>query len=532
MRCSSATRSAHCRLEREPRRHDPRGDAGDGGDGDRGVQGLHGRRYGARLPAHAGNRHSRPRRAARIFETVGPTGLPLMVHPHDQGLMAPSRTGSGTRGERDFRAYARAYAAHDGIIWDTADGDAAPDPAGHRHPAPPAPHPDARRRRAPPSREGRRPGVSRPRSTRGRCSSATSGRTIERLGSYALSYWVPEENTEPLWEALRDGTIDLFSTDHAPAHSRGEGARLDGWVEGTHRNAVDPVLRPTSPRCRTRRSPHARARRGNHVERTGASLRPWQQGPSGGRCRCRPGDRRPRPRPRDPRRRGALEDRLDTLRRAHGAGSRRDDDRARAGRLRDGRVVGRPGWGKQASPSRDARGDAHRRRSRRYDDGDEIRAAGAPLRRASRPGSARWRGRGCAEELGFDSLWVRDHLVFHPHGMEGSDRTFIEPFVTLSFVAGVTRSIGLGAATIIPPPSDLPGHSVASLSWISRRPFDLGIGAGNFQHEFDVIGQGDVDRPRADARADAGRARLWSGERSSGTASGTTSMTSTSSRSR
>ena len=31
---------------------------------------------------------------------------------------------------------------------------------------------------------------------------------IERLGSYALSYWVPETNTEPLWQGLRDGTID------------------------------------------------------------------------------------------------------------------------------------------------------------------------------------------------------------------------------------------------------------------------------------------------------------------------------------
>jgi len=55
-----------------------------------------------------------------------------------------------------------------------------------------------------------------------------------------------------------------------------------------------------------------------------------------------------------------------------------------------------------------------------------------------------------AERLGFDSIWVRDHLVFHPHGMEGTDRTFIEPFITLTFLAGVTERIGLGAATIIP----------------------------------------------------------------------------------
>ena len=23
-------------------------------------------------------------------------------------------------------------------------------------------------------------------------------------------------------------------------------------------------------------------------------------------------------------------------------------------------------------------------------------------------------------------MWVRDHLIFHPHGMEGTDRTFLE----------------------------------------------------------------------------------------------------------
>jgi len=52
---------------------------------------------------------------------------------------------------------------------------------------------------------------------------------IERLGSYGLSYWVPEENTEPLWAALRDGTIDLVSTDHGP-HTREE--KEPGWTDG------------------------------------------------------------------------------------------------------------------------------------------------------------------------------------------------------------------------------------------------------------------------------------------------------------
>ena len=118
-----------------------------------------------------------------------------------------------------------------------------------------------------------------------------------------------------------------------------------------------------------------------------------------------------------------------------------------------------------------------------------------------------------AERSGFDSLWVRDHLVFHPHGMEGTDRTFIEPFVTLTYLAGVTESIGLGAATIIPFRHPiLMAYSVASMSWITRRKFDLGIGSGNFQHEFDVIQQGHINRPEMMKEQTLIARKLWTGE--------------------
>src|SRR4029079_2278050 len=98
---------------------------------------------------------------------------------------------------------------------------------------------------------------------------------------------------------------------------------------------------------------------------------------------------------------------------------------------------------------------------------------------------------------GFVALWFVDHLVFPPHGMEGTDRTFIEPFVTLTYLAGVTEKIGLGAATIIPFRHPiLMAYSVASMSWMTRRKFDLGIGSGTFDHEFEVIGQAQEDRLR------------------------------------
>jgi dihydroorotase-like cyclic amidohydrolase len=163
-----------------------------------------------------------------IFETVAPTGVPLMVHPHDQEMMDHIEKRWWDRGERDFRAYAKAYAAYDGIIWDTAASlllrlQQATGTQLHLL------HTQTK-------------GVIdliRAAKDRGRNVSAEMNpwavllgndwANIERLGSYALSYWVPEENTDPLWQALRDGTIDLISTDHGP-HTREE--KEPGWTDG------------------------------------------------------------------------------------------------------------------------------------------------------------------------------------------------------------------------------------------------------------------------------------------------------------
>jgi dihydroorotase len=163
-----------------------------------------------------------------IFETVGPTGLRLMVHPHDQELMDHIERQYWDRGEHDFRAYAKAYAAHDGIIWDTAAALllrlqlATGTPLHLLH-------------------TQTRGVVAQLRAAKARGQDVSAElnpwavflgndwANIERLGSYALSYYVPEINTEALWEALADGTIDLVSTDHAP-HTRAE--KEPGWTDG------------------------------------------------------------------------------------------------------------------------------------------------------------------------------------------------------------------------------------------------------------------------------------------------------------
>src|SRR6478736_4976767 len=54
-----------------------------------------------------------------------------------------------------------------------------------------------------------------------------------------------------------------------------------------------------------------------------------------------------------------------------------------------------------------------------------------------------------AEAYGFDSVWVRDHLVFEPHGMEGEDNHHIEGLLILAAIAAVCKKLTLGTGTMI-----------------------------------------------------------------------------------
>src|SRR5829696_7529370 len=72
------------------------------------------------------------------------------------------------------------------------------------------------------------------------------------------------------------------------------------------------------------------------------------------------------------------------------------------------------------------------------------------------------------ERYGFDSVWVRDHIVYHPHEHEDQDRTHVDPFVILSAIAAVTERITLATGTLIP--HRHPIHAalmLGSLDWIA-----------------------------------------------------------------
>lgn len=99
-----------------------------------------------------------------------------------------------------------------------------------------------------------------------------------------------------------------------------------------------------------------------------------------------------------------------------------------------------------------------------------------------------------AEELGLDSVWVRDHLLWRPHGMEGTDVTFVEPFTCLAAIGAVTSRITLGTGVVIPVRWPLKlAQNFASLSYLAGGRVIAGIGLGANKQELAAAGL-DVDQ--------------------------------------
>lgn len=101
-----------------------------------------------------------------------------------------------------------------------------------------------------------------------------------------------------------------------------------------------------------------------------------------------------------------------------------------------------------------------------------------------------------AEKMGFDSVWVRDHLVFEPHGeMEKPNRTFYDALTTLTAIGAVTDKLELGTGSLIPFRHPLVTALMAgTMTQLLGPRLILGFGAGTFDHEFEAIGWGDLDR--------------------------------------
>jgi probable F420-dependent oxidoreductase len=106
-----------------------------------------------------------------------------------------------------------------------------------------------------------------------------------------------------------------------------------------------------------------------------------------------------------------------------------------------------------------------------------------------------------AEERGFHSLWVAEHVVLfdeyashYPYSPTGkipapSGSGIIDPFVALSFLAATTRKIRLGTGICLVPQRNpvYTAKEVASLDYLSNGRVDFGVGVGWLKEEFDAL---------------------------------------------
>lgn len=92
-----------------------------------------------------------------------------------------------------------------------------------------------------------------------------------------------------------------------------------------------------------------------------------------------------------------------------------------------------------------------------------------------------------AEELGFDSIFLTDHVITARRLYRVS---WLEPLITLALVAGVTSRVKLGASILIAPlwqPVVL-AKELATLHYLSGGRFILGAGIGWYGPEFEACG--------------------------------------------
>lgn len=96
-----------------------------------------------------------------------------------------------------------------------------------------------------------------------------------------------------------------------------------------------------------------------------------------------------------------------------------------------------------------------------------------------------------AEDLGYDSIWVMDHLFNTGYIRERlDDKPYYHPLATLSHLTATTTRVGLGTSVLVLPyhnPVELAKYT-ATLDHMSGGRVLLGVGVGAMTEEFEALG--------------------------------------------
>ena len=136
-----------------------------------------------------------------------------------------------------------------------------------------------------------------------------------------------------------------------------------------------------------------------------------------------------------------------------------------------------------------------------------------------------------AEELGYDSILIGDHIVIPkritapwpyneyaggktPYGVY-TEMAWLDPFDAMAFLAGVTEKLRLGISVLIVPyrhPFDV-ARRVATIDVLSGGRFVLGVGVGWLEDEFRLLGIPFTERARRTREYIAMMKALWTQEK-------------------
>jgi probable F420-dependent oxidoreductase len=106
-----------------------------------------------------------------------------------------------------------------------------------------------------------------------------------------------------------------------------------------------------------------------------------------------------------------------------------------------------------------------------------------------------------AEERGFDSIWVAEHVVLfdeyeskYPYSADGKipaggESGIFEPFTSMAFLAAHSSTIRLGTGICLVPQRNpvYTAKDVAAVDWLSNGRVDFGVGIGWLAEEFEAV---------------------------------------------
>jgi len=116
-----------------------------------------------------------------------------------------------------------------------------------------------------------------------------------------------------------------------------------------------------------------------------------------------------------------------------------------------------------------------------------------------------------AEQLGYDSVWVSDHVVVPDANIKNFGETIFDPLVTLGVIAGATSRVRLGTTVLIVPYRNavVTAKMISSLDALSGGRVVFGVGAGWVAAESAMLGVPFAERGAMTDEHLAAMQELW-----------------------